>query len=59
MTRKEILNALDLKDRFYLREMFIIPALTSGLIQMTIPDKPTSSKQKYIITEKGKKLLQS
>jgi predicted transcriptional regulator len=25
---------------------------------MTIPDKPNSPKQKYVITEKGKKLLE-
>lgn len=27
------------------------------LVAFTIPDKPTSSKQKYEITDKGKKLV--
>ena len=52
------MDTWDLKDRFYLREMFIIPALTSYLIQMTIPYKSRNSKQKYIITIDGKKLIQ-
>ena len=30
-----------------------------GLLEMTIPDKPTSSKQRYRITEKGRNMLAS
>jgi len=29
------------------------------LIEMTIPDKPRSSKQKYRLTDVGKRLLES
>jgi len=32
--------------------------LGQGLLEMTIPDKPRSSKQKYRLTEKGRDLLQ-
>ena len=27
------------------------------MLEMTIPDKPTSSKQRYCLTEKGRDLL--
>jgi hypothetical protein len=29
------------------RKNHLIPAIKQGLIEMTIPDKPSSSKQKY------------
>jgi predicted transcriptional regulator len=32
--------------------------MEDDLIEMTIPDKPRSSKQKYRLTEKGSKAIQ-
>jgi len=52
--KQEILQALGLKDEKNLRELYIKPALQSGLIELTIPDKPKSPKQQYRLTEKGK-----
>ncbi len=46
------------KDRTKFRNKFINPLLEEGLLQMTIPDKPKSPKQEYVITEKGRKLLE-
>ena len=52
--KQEILQALSLKDEKNLRELYIKPALQSGLIELTVPDKPKSPKQQYRLTEKGK-----
>ena len=53
MKRAEIQDALDLRHRDYFNETYLIPALNAGYLEMTIPDKPTSSRQKYRLTEKG------
>ncbi len=46
-------------NRTKFRHKFINPLLVLELLQMTIPDKPKSSNQKYIIAKKGKMLLES
>ncbi len=50
-------EALHLKHRPTFRANYLRPALERGLIEATIPDKPTSSKQKYRLTENGRKVL--
>lgn len=57
MSRNELLDALHLKDRKSLRDVYILPALNDHLIKMTQPDSPRSTYQKYRLTEKGKALL--
>jgi len=49
----ETREKLQLKDRAHLREHYIAPALASGAVEMTIPDKPNSRLQKYPLTEQG------
>jgi predicted transcriptional regulator len=44
-------------DRTKFRHQVLNPLIEDGLLEMTIPDKPTSSKQKYRLTEKGRTLL--
>jgi ATP-dependent DNA helicase RecG len=56
MKRTAIQRALRLRHEDYFREAYLIPALTGGFIEMTIPDKPTSSQQKYRLTAKGQML---
>ncbi|MCD4674977.1 MAG: hypothetical protein K8S18_03145 [Desulfobacula sp.] len=53
MNRAQLMKALSLKDRKYFSMAYLQPALKAGLIEMTIPDKPRSSNQKYRITNKG------
>ena len=48
---------LGLKHRQTFRENYLHPALENGLIERTIPEKPTSRLQKYRLTENGRKAL--
>ncbi|MBI2258193.1 MAG: hypothetical protein HYU67_04760 [Flavobacteriia bacterium] len=56
MSRKELLQALDLKHEGNFRENYLNPAIQAELIQMKYPETPTTSKQKYYLTEKGEEL---
>ena len=47
LSREELQQALGLKDRKSFRERYLKPALESGLIVMTLPDKPNSRLQRY------------
>ena len=44
-------------DRTKFRHQVLNPLLNSRLIEMTIPDKPRSSKQQYRITPAGRAVL--
>ena len=59
LARAKAQEALNLKGQANFRERYLEPALEAELIEMTIPDKPKSSKQKYRLTDKGKALLDS
>ena len=45
------------KDRTKFRNQVLKPLLDAGWLEVTVPDKPTSSKQKYRLTDKGRQLL--
>ena len=57
MNRSQIQKALGLKDTKHVRKTYLLPALQAGLIEMTIPDKPRSSKQCYRLTPVGRDYL--
>ena len=46
-----------LGDREHFANSMLKPLLIGGFLEMTIPDKPRSSKQRYRLTEKGRALL--
>lgn len=56
MSRKSLQDALALKGEENFRTLYLVPALKADLIEMTIPDKPSSSQQKYRLTAEGRKL---
>jgi predicted HTH transcriptional regulator len=56
MKRAEIQHALQLKHDDFFRIQYIIPALESGVIEMTYPDTPKHPKQRYRLTTKGLKI---
>lgn len=44
----QLLSELGLKSRDSFRANYLQPAIDAGLVEMTIPDKPTSRNQRYI-----------
>jgi len=56
--RQEIQDHLGLADREHFRKTRLIPLMENFLLKMSSPEKPNSPNQKYIITEKGKLLLE-
>ena len=52
------MQKLNLTHREYFRAEYIQKALEQDIIELTIPDKPKSSKQKDRLTQKGLHLKQ-
>ena len=48
-----------MKDDEHFRKAYLLPALASGLVEMTLPDKPRSSKQRYRLTAIGRQWLKT
>lgn len=57
-TIKALAESLKWNDTTELRRKFINPLIELGYITMTMPDKPTSSKQEYKLTKVGNSLFE-
>lgn len=52
-TLQAVMELIGKTNKSRTRNEIIKPLIKYNLIKMTIPDKPSSSKQKYIATQKG------
>ncbi len=55
----ELAEIAGAQHRSFFKKQHLDPLIEHGLVAMTIPDKPRSSKQKYVITKAGKELIAS
>jgi len=53
----KLMNIIGRSDRTKFRHQVLNPLFTAGLLEMTIPEKPRSSKQKYRLTDMGQTWL--
>ena len=54
---QELMDIAQRTNRTKFRDQVLKPLLADDLLAMTIPDKPTSRNQRYVITDKGRTLL--
>lgn len=57
LSRKDIFAALGLRGDSRSFRRHVEPLLVGGLVEMTIPNKPTSRLQKYRLTEQGRQTV--
>lgn len=50
---KDMLAAMQLKDRENFMANYLNPAIKEGFVTMLYPDKPRHPRQKYLLTVKG------
>jgi len=53
----ELMEFADRSNRTKFRDQVLRPLLEQNWIEMTIPDKPTSNRQKYRLTARGREIL--
>ncbi|NDD11465.1 MAG: transcriptional regulator, partial [Betaproteobacteria bacterium] len=57
MSRSQLQAALALRGEEHFRNAYLKPALTQGLIEMTLPERPRSRMQRYRLTSLGRQWL--
>ena len=53
----ELMSVLGRSNRTKFRDQVLAPLLRAELVEMTIPERPRSSKQRYRLTDKGRAFL--
>jgi ATP-dependent DNA helicase RecG len=56
-TRDDLQRAAGITDRKHFRTRYIGPMVEAGWLELTIPDQPRSSKQRYRTTSMGEHAL--
>lgn len=57
LSTKEIMSIIGLKDKSNFLELYLYPAVRQNLVEPIYPENPKHPRQKYHLTDKGKKLL--
>lgn len=57
-SRERLQIAAGTKDREHFRSAYLLPMLTAGWLERTIPDKPRSRLQRYRTTRAGLAILE-
>ena len=59
MSRPDLQAAMELKNADHFRRAYLAPAMAAGLLEMTAPNSPRSTKQRYRLTAQGQQWLAS
>lgn len=59
MSRQQLQEGLALKHEEHFRNAYLKPALAAQMIEMTLPNTPRSSKQRYRVTAIGRRWLEA
>jgi ATP-dependent DNA helicase RecG len=53
MSRPVLQEAMGLRNAEHFRKAYLVPAMTAGYLEMTLPDTPRSTRQRYRLTPLG------
>lgn len=59
MARPDLQAVMGLKNADHFRRAYLTPAMAAGLLEMTAPHSPRSTKQRYRLTAQGRQWLAS
>ena len=57
LSAKEIMEIMSLKDKTHFLDKYLYPAIEQGYVGQLHPESPKHPGQKYMLTSKGKALL--